>query len=273
MQQTGYFTVLRYVPDEYREEFINIGIILHSPNDKVIDIKLTKNFSRVKSFDDEVNLEILKLVLEGLEEDFKVSTVNGPSITELESKELLKNRTTFYVNQLQFSPIYQILINDFERDFNDLFRTYIYFETKKKERITSEEVKTLMRRVMRTKGILDKIDKNPVLYNRTEEIGLDFAFTSNDSKNFIKALSFDYEKKKNTQGINQAKIWAYNFEKLIKKSKAEGQNYKFHTVINMGNISEKEKRIIIDTLQEYSLIHNFDKIDEFVNDITEQLII
>jgi hypothetical protein len=121
MEKLCKFAVLRYVPNENRQEFINIGIVFHSPDDKFIDCKITTNFSRVSTFDDEINLGFLKLVLEGIEEDFtKSSIVHGPSFDQLAKWDFLERATSFYVNQLQFSPIRFIRSSNY-----DILRIYL----------------------------------------------------------------------------------------------------------------------------------------------------
>jgi hypothetical protein len=126
------YTVLRYVSDEYREEFINIGLIMHVPSEGLVMTKFTSNFSRVKAFDDEVDLDFLKLVLEGIEEQFSTtkSTVTGPSVKETKDEAFLQEYTRHYVNQLQFSEIRNIFSTNYEEDFDKLFKTYVYFDTK-----------------------------------------------------------------------------------------------------------------------------------------------
>jgi hypothetical protein len=64
MERLCKFAVLRYVPDNNRKEFINIGLVFHSPEDRFIDLELTTNFSRVTAFDDEIDINFLKIVLE-----------------------------------------------------------------------------------------------------------------------------------------------------------------------------------------------------------------
>ncbi|BBW96531.1 DUF3037 domain-containing protein [Geobacillus icigianus] len=46
MERLCKFAVLRYVPDEMREEFINVGLVFHSPEDGYVNMEITSNFSR-----------------------------------------------------------------------------------------------------------------------------------------------------------------------------------------------------------------------------------
>ncbi|MHB8127320.1 MAG: DUF3037 domain-containing protein [Desulfitobacteriaceae bacterium] len=91
---------------------------------KFIDIKITTNFSRVYAFDDEVDIDFLKLVIEGVKTEFSQSIVLGsPSFDDSGKWDFLNHATSFYSNQLQFSALYTIRSKDIEKDFENLFRT------------------------------------------------------------------------------------------------------------------------------------------------------
>lgn len=256
------YAILRYVPDEYREEFINIGLTMHNLTDCSIKTKLTTNYSRVKSFDDEIDLEFLKVILEGIEEQFSISTVSGPSLKILSNDDFLEESTRYYVNQLQFNEIRNIYSEDVDKDFDDLFKTYVYFEHKKKHRITNEEVKRLMKRVFQNKGFEKKLDRNPVLYtNNNEEITLDYGIFEKDKNYYLKAFSLDYDKKK-TAATN-AKTWVYNIERLMKTSNSE-----FKFVLNNTDLKDKKTKLIFDILSEVSEPIFLDQLDDFVDKLS-----
>lgn len=212
------YSVIRYVPDELREEFINIGLLFHSPEYRHIDIKFTSNFKRVAAFDDEIDVKFLKVVLEGIKESFTKSTVSGPSEEALADVNFIEKSTFYYANQIQFSNPNLIHSSDYEQDFEDLFRTYVYFDSRKKTRITDDEVKILMNKILRTHEVYKKVNRNYKLDVGTEEIELDYVYRTIDNKlKIIKTFSFDYAKSKSSQATTVAKEWHYNFEKIIKQ--------------------------------------------------------
>ncbi|WP_339851180.1 DUF3037 domain-containing protein [Paenibacillus sp. FSL W7-1088] len=215
------YAVMRYVPDSTREEFINIGVVLHSPEEKYIDCLITGNFSRVSTFDDEIKISFLKIILSGVKEDFSNnSTVSGPSREDLSDPKYLDKATSIYINQIQFSRINLIKSNDFEEDLMNLYKTYVHFEIQKRSRLTEQEVRSIMNRVIRTKAGSNKfLEKNYKVDIGPQQIELDYAYeTKNDHLKIIKTFSFDYT----TQGSNQApqlaKEWAYNFNRIKSKS-------------------------------------------------------
>ena len=54
------YYVVRYVPHAEREEFLNIGLFLHSPEEQFLDCRLTRDFRRVKRFHPQADLEFLR---------------------------------------------------------------------------------------------------------------------------------------------------------------------------------------------------------------------
>lgn len=217
------FAVLRYVPDENREEFINIGVVLHSPAESHIDCAITNNFSRVSTFDDEIDVNFLKIVLSGVKEDFSKSTVTGPSFKDVSDFYYLEKATSIYVNQLQFSTIQLYKSSDFETDLDDLYKTYVHFEVQKSSRFTELKVKSIMNKVIREKiPNAAALDKNLQIDIGSELIELDYAYrTIKDRIKVVKTFSFDYTISGSKQAPLLAKEWAYNFNKLKEKSKLQ----------------------------------------------------
>lgn len=228
MESLSKFCILRYVPDENRQEFINLGLVFHSPADNFIDIKITNNFSRVSAFDDEVDINFLKIVIEGLKEDFSQTTISGPTIKEIQNLNYLESKTSIFVNQLQFSPIYTFRSKEINLDFDNLFRTYVYFDVHRKKRITDDEVKSTMNRVLRSSNVFSMLNRNLKVDLGPEKIELDYAYNSRNKIKIIKTFSFDYTNQGSSQATSTAKEWAYNFQKL----KLHKSNNKIFDYIN-----------------------------------------
>src|SRR5438128_444999 len=55
------FFLLRYVPDAVKNEFVNIGVVLTSP-DGAAEFRMTKDWSRVQSLDPAADLDMLTAV-------------------------------------------------------------------------------------------------------------------------------------------------------------------------------------------------------------------
>jgi hypothetical protein len=54
------YYLVRYVPHAEREEFLNIGLLLHSPEEQFLDCLITRDLRRVKRFHPKADLEFLR---------------------------------------------------------------------------------------------------------------------------------------------------------------------------------------------------------------------
>lgn len=217
MERLCKFAVLRYVPNETRQEFINVGLVFHCPEESFIDMRITSNFSRLTTFDDEIDVDLIKLILSGVKTEFSQDIeVGRPSSIDLTDWNYIDKATAIYANQLQFSPIYTIRSADIISDYEDLFRTYVYFDSHKSHRITSDRVKTIMNRVLREKNVLIKMQKDVSFTIGSEEVKLDYYYTVNDKPRFIKTFSFDYTDQGSKKAPATAKEWYFNFSKLAR---------------------------------------------------------
>lgn len=226
------FSVLRYVPEQHREEFINIGLVFHSPEDRYVNIKVTSNFSRVKTFNDEVDTNFLKVILNGMRNDFSnASTISGPTESDLSDLKFLEKSTAYYVNQLQFSKVRTILSTDCLHDEENLFKTFVYFDTKKNRRITHDKVKSLLNRVFAENDQEFNYKKDVKVNLDSEDINVDFVFkksSSNGAKsNVLNSMSFDYADSQEKNALTLAKEWHWNISKMndLKKHKKLGNSY------------------------------------------------
>jgi hypothetical protein len=273
------FAVLRYVPDEIRKEFINIGLVFHAPSDGQIDIKITNNFSRVTAFDDEIDTKFLKIVLKGIKSEFSQSTVHGPSINEARNESFLEEATKMYVNQIQFSPIYTIRSLDLDKDFEDLFRTYVYFDANKDQRITDLKVKSIMNRVLKEKHSLYRLNRDLTIDIGPEEIELDYAYKSKEKAKIIKTFSFDYTPRGSKSAPQLAKEWAWNFSKIrnlnqIENLEVSGKDIQIVTFVYVGNVNQNIKtalKILEDESKNLFKADNQETIEYFANKINEEL--
>jgi hypothetical protein len=56
----GSYLLVRYVPDALREEFLNIGVFLHSPAENFLDCLFTDDIRRIKRFHPQADPEFLR---------------------------------------------------------------------------------------------------------------------------------------------------------------------------------------------------------------------
>src|SRR5579872_6574077 len=89
------FFLLRYVPDAVKDEFVNIGVVVRSPNGA--EVRFVRDYSRVLSLDPEADLEWLA----SLERDLR-----GILGARTETNEtFFRKFEESFSNTLQFSPV------------------------------------------------------------------------------------------------------------------------------------------------------------------------
>lgn len=257
MTKIGYYSVLRYVPSVVREEFMNIGLAFHYPHDCILEIKVTDSFSRLRKFDDEADIDLLRVILDGIKDEFDPFSPDGPNREQLCDETLLEKLTKPYVNQLQFSDIHGIVIQDPESDFDSLYKTYVYYEHPRSKRITEQQVHALLRRTFRQHNIMRVLQGNTTVRAKREEeiIRFDFGYRQRE---FIKVFAFDYSTNRSNKAPDTARIWAYNFIQLKSLSNNE------HQFISVVHVRKRDRNInlALDILNEQSRIYFADEADK-----------
>ena len=99
------YSLLRYKPSVQREEFINIGLIFHSSNDKFLEFKLTTDWNRVRVFSGKSNIDLLKESAEGIFNMINQNQLIKEKRFDYSDVKLLERITRSLSGQLFFSSI------------------------------------------------------------------------------------------------------------------------------------------------------------------------
>jgi hypothetical protein len=184
-----FYAVCRYVPDILRDEFINVGVLTYIPELGESKFHRTANLSRVRNFDDELEMDVLKALLESLEIQFNIRTLPSPG--KEPKPDFLKRELVYFVNQIQFSEIRALNSTDVHQDIRDLYDMYLYYDQKKSERINAERVRRLVSKLF-TQNDFKDVNRQPNEQNIFRQRPFDFSVNINGNQTLIKALSFDY---------------------------------------------------------------------------------
>ncbi|MGY3267667.1 hypothetical protein ACVWY7_000583 [Bacillus sp. TE9106W] len=191
--KTIYYTVCRYVPDILRDEFINIGVLTHIPEDEWCHFHKTKNLARIKHFDDEIDNDVISVLLESLEYQFNTNHFDFQGSEFIGHRHFLEEEISYFVNQIQFSEIRTLASDDIDSDITDLCDMYLYYDNKKSERISRERVKRLVSKMFTNSSLNSRVERQPQYKNSLNQQTFDFSVNLNDTQMFVKALSFDYK--------------------------------------------------------------------------------
>ncbi|MYL45073.1 DUF3037 domain-containing protein [Virgibacillus halodenitrificans] len=257
MNKPIYFAVCRYIPDILRGESINVGILVHIPDNKSIKFYKTKNLSRIRNFDDEVELDVLKALLESI--DFQFNNNRASELNGLNSKNFLENELVYFVNQIQFSEI-RVLNSDtssLQTHVNDLIDMYLYYDKKKSDRITANRVKSLASKMVSASYLKDKINRNPDIKNNFNQRPFDFTIDIDGNKVLFKAISFDY--KSRNKFYNEIKSFLYDIEYAT-----NSYNNDIKVIINNTDRNEDYERIAYDLLRKKVDVFTLEEFDKYI---------
>jgi len=111
------FFLLRYMPDLGRDEAVNLGVFLHSPEEKYLGCVLTDDFRRVKRLHSQADLELLRALPQHFDEE--IDRRGG----DLEA--YIREMRDSYSNLIQVSDPRPCLLADPQSEIQGLFARYV----------------------------------------------------------------------------------------------------------------------------------------------------
>ena len=112
------YSLLRYKPSIQREEFINVGLLFHSPKNKYLEFKLTNEWNRVKVFSGNQDISLLKESAQGI---FDIVNQNQ------------------LINEKNFSYSDKDILDRITRSLLDFYKLHALFEKHNVEFVSIEE--------------------------------------------------------------------------------------------------------------------------------------
>lgn len=144
--KTYYYQLLRYVHDQFTGEFVNLGVIVYSPEDSFLKAKMTKRYARVNSLFPEANGKFIIASAKYLEEqlNFKIA----PRLKELFNPSQNLDLITSEIlpiddSALQLTEVKKAIDIDLEIALSDLFGSLVekYLPSDKSpHRLSDEDV-------------------------------------------------------------------------------------------------------------------------------------
>jgi hypothetical protein len=117
------FFLLRYAPEAVTDEFVNLGVVLMTPDRSYADVRFTRDWSRLRCLDSDVDLEMLQ----SFEREFR---------HQLQSQEerarILKRLQDSFSNSIRLSEVKACLAENPAQELEALAK--IYLETARKEK-------------------------------------------------------------------------------------------------------------------------------------------
>ncbi|MCL6480318.1 MAG: DUF3037 domain-containing protein [Firmicutes bacterium] len=211
------YRILRYTPNLVRDEWVNIGVLLHEPARNELRYRLLEGpaeFHRVRRLHPQADLDLLRAL--GAELEQQIGAANGNPAAFLQRLEETLS------NVLQLSPPKGVLTEDAAAELERLYRDHVeaprYRRAAGTERPqTRTEVRLRARHVFRRAGILHRLTANVSVEEYTEPgdpFRIDFAYRRDGTQGFLHSLLL-------TGDPGRAKELAYTAERVRAKRAAE----------------------------------------------------
>ena len=197
------FFLLRYVPDAVKNEFVNIGLVLLPPAGRA-EVRFTRDWSRVKCLDPQVDLD----VLESIEHDLRYELSKTGGDREL----ILRRIQDSFSNTLQPSDFKACLAESAATEADMLARLYLERSPRRQPRELSarQAVFTGMRQAFESAGVWGLMNKGIQAENYTrrgDPLKIDCGYSPNGSVKMFHALAL-------ASDPNSAKLLAFTFPSM-----------------------------------------------------------
>lgn len=231
-QQCEFF-VIRYVPDLAKGEFVNIGVVLRDGSGEFADVKLTRDWRRVRCLDADADVELL----EALEGELRSAL---RSEAELDRVFLFQKLPDWASNALQLTPMQGVLTDSPQAEIDRLAE--IYCETRRggrREQSGRQVIFNQMRDSFVQAGVWELMRKRiPVAQytHKGDPLKLDCGYRPNGVVHLFHAVSLATD-------VDSAKVLAFSYPQ-IKDGIARVENAKTSlTAIVEDNLDRGDEAI------------------------------
>ena len=129
MHQVEY-AALKYYNNVISEECLYIGMLFHNLTTGKRDFRYISNFKRFQSFDDEADVDFVKLYLAGIKQQVEENIFNYNNAFSI------SDFTKIYVNEFRFSNTTLMEVEDEEDYVDKLTKMYLKFDFSKDKRLS-----------------------------------------------------------------------------------------------------------------------------------------
>jgi len=166
--KTYQYQLIKYVHDHFTGEFLNVGIIIYSPENQFIDCRVTHKYQRLNSFFPNANGRLVTRVLKNIENRVKEASENfGELFIPSEHLDQITNRILPKDNSsIQLTEVRSAIDIDLPAALDDLFHDLVekyIIDTVIKDSLSDEDVwKTKYKQYFDQYHILSKLTKHEV---------------------------------------------------------------------------------------------------------------
>ena len=239
------FLLMRYVPDPFKNEFVNIGVLLLGRQTGYAGVRFTRDWARVRCLDPQADIE----VLEALEGDLREQFSKSPDSRQQTIYRLQDTLST----GLQLSQPHALLSDSPHRDLEQLARTYLERPRLKRESRLGARQRIVgrMQDAFETAGVWNSLNKKIKAAKYTypgDPLKIDCGYRPNGVIRLFHAVSVATEP-------DSAKVLAFSYPGLAEGiARVEGAKTDLTAIVEDGLAPEDESiQFALETLRRSSI--------------------
>lgn len=250
MEKRIQFSILSYYPSLLSNENMNVGILFSDIEEQDFRFHMMRNWRRLSSFDDEVDISFVREYLVNLKNSYEQNLISHSS--DFSMKNIIK----YFANEFRFGPIKESIASDYDAFIEETSRIYMRLDYEVSERLSKNSELKYLKKYMRSNDVNYSTKKVKGAY--FEDVSYDFCVKNYGFK------SFNFQDKAGAdikRSITSAKAWAYNAAKL----KSNDFNSVF--IYDLARDDSEDYKIIMSILSEDAMVMNTNEATDFILDL------
>lgn len=247
MEKRIQFSILSYYPSLLSNENMNVGILFSVAKEHDFRFHMMKNWRRLSSFDDEVDVNFVKQYLLNLKNTYEQNLITHSD--DLNMKDIIK----YFANEFRFSPIRESVASDYDAFVEETSKIYMRLDYEASERLPKNSELKYLKKYMRSNDVDYSTKKVKGAYS--EDVAYDFCVKNYGFK------SFNFQDKANVdikRSITSAKAWAYNAAKL------KDSNFNSVFIYDLARDDSEDYKIIMNILGEDARVMSTNEATDFI---------
>ncbi len=205
----SYF-LLRYTPNSLREDGLNIGVLLHCPEEKYLGCLITNSFSRIKRFDPKADRALFRELQNGFEEQIEQH--------ESGQEEYLRELSESLSNAIRLDGPRALLLAEPQTEIEGLFARSVGLGlARTPPQDTRLRIKQRLTAALAQAGVWERLEKR-IAAERWTQPGDPFTFDYGYKPGGVMKLIHAVSLKRDTQ---LAKTLVYTLDSVRRREPAE----------------------------------------------------
>ena len=197
------YAALNYYHSPISDECLCLGVLFHNLTTGKRDFKYISNFQRFHSFDDEADVDFVRLYLRGIKEEVETTLFNYADYFSVE------NYTRVFANEFRFSSVRSLAVAEDEDYVKNFTSIYLKYDLARSQRLNSNEEKKLIRRVLESNNL--EYNTQKVIGSYEDEIQFDYQVGD------ICIKLFSFKGKNLNRLLGSARQWSFIADEVSTK--------------------------------------------------------